>query len=63
MNQQQQQATDWRIERDNKMFFRVVRTLEDGPEFIRSASGKVSSFKTYEAAKRAVKRAESMEAA
>jgi hypothetical protein len=54
--------TAWRIERDNKLFFRVVRTLEDGPEFIRSASGKVSSFRTYAAAQRALKRAERMEA-
>jgi hypothetical protein len=52
----------WRIEREPvKLFFRVVRTLEDGPEFIRSASGKVSIFRTYAAAQRALRRAERME--
>jgi len=51
-------SADWHIERDNKLFFRVVRNGEEGAEYVRSASGRVSSFKTYDAAKRAVKRAE-----
>lgn len=56
-------ADAWRIEREPvKLFFRVVRTLEDGPEFIRSASGKVSIFRTYKAAQRAVRFAEAREA-
>jgi hypothetical protein len=54
-------ATPWRIEREPvKLFFRVVRTLEDGPEYVRSASGKVSIFKTYKAAQRAARRAENL---
>lgn len=56
------ESAAWRIEREPvKLFFRVVRTLEDGPEFIRSASGKVSVFRTYKAAQRAARRAELME--
>jgi hypothetical protein len=58
-----QQQTAWRIERDAKLFFRVVRSLEDGPEFVRSASGRVSSFRTYRAAQRAVRRADFMSGA
>jgi hypothetical protein len=45
--------TPWRIERDAKMFFCVVRDGDDGREYVRSASGRVSSFRTYKAAVRA----------
>ena len=62
MDHEMQSATPWRIEREPvKLFFRVVRTLEDGPEYVRSACGKVSIFKTYKAAQRAASRAEARE--
>ena len=59
-----QAATGWRVEREPvKLFFRVVRTLEDGPEYVRSASGKVSIFRSYKAAQRAAKWAQNREEA
>lgn len=43
----------WRIERNHKMQFAVVRTTADGREVLTSASGRARSFKTYAAAVRA----------
>lgn len=51
------ELTPWHIERDAKLFFRVARTGEDGQEYVRSASGRVSSFRTYAAAQRALRHA------
>jgi hypothetical protein len=48
-------TADWAIERDRKMFFCVTRVIGAERDFVRSASGKVSSFKTYAAARRALK--------
>jgi hypothetical protein len=49
--------TEWRIEREPvKLFFCVVRDGEDGKEYVRSASGRASIFKTYKAAQRAQRR-------
>lgn len=50
---EQPAVNPWRIERDAKLFFCVVRNGEEGREFVRSASGRVSSFRTYKAAQRA----------
>lgn len=43
----------WRIERNHKMQFCVVRDTSDGPEYVSGASGKPSSFKTYAGALKA----------
>lgn len=53
MNTDQHTPGLWRIERDAKMFFRVARDGAEGRDFVLSASGKVSSFKTWKAAERA----------
>ena len=58
-------TTDWRIERNHKMQFCVVRDTPEGREVLKSASGKDSSFKTSAGARRARDRAnrEAMEQA
>lgn len=43
----------WRIERNHKMQFCVVRDTPAGHEYVSSASGKPSSFKTFEGALKA----------
>ncbi len=51
----------WRIERNHKLQFCVVRDTEDGREFVTSAGGKPSSFKTWAGAQRALRGAEARE--
>lgn len=49
-------AGPWRIERNDKMQFRIVRgNAEIGVEALCSASGRPSSFKTWPGAQRALK--------
>jgi hypothetical protein len=50
--------TAWKIERNHKMHFCVARNTPEGKEFVTSASGKPSSFKTWAGAERARKAAE-----
>lgn len=45
----------WRIERNAKMQFCVVRDTADGREFRQAPSGKASSFKTWAAASRVMR--------
>lgn len=59
----QEQATQWRIARNEKMLFCVVRDTPEGREYLRSASGKPSSFKTWAGAQRACKAANKTAAA
>jgi hypothetical protein len=47
----------WRIERNRKEQFCVVRDTEDGRDYVTSANGKPSSFKTFDGARRALRRA------
>lgn len=51
--QQMETTSAWRIERNHKMHFRVVRDTPEGKEVLRSASGRDSSFRTYRGALRA----------
>jgi hypothetical protein len=44
----------WVIERNHKMLFCIARLTADGKEFLCSASGRPSSFKTYAGARRAL---------
>lgn len=46
----------WKIERNAKMQFAVARETVQGKEFRVSASGKPSSFKTWSAASRVMRR-------
>lgn len=46
----------WRIERNEKLQLRVVRDAPQGREVRRSAGGKESSFKTWAAASRCMRR-------
>jgi hypothetical protein len=48
----------WRIERNHKMHFYVVRDTQWLKEYVTSASGRPSSFKTWAGAQRAMRRAE-----
>lgn len=47
----------WRVERNHKMHFCVVRDTKEGREVLKSASGRDSSFKTSAGARRACDRA------
>lgn len=49
--------SSWRVERNHKMHFCVVRDTPEGREALKSASGKDSSFKTAAGARRARDRA------
>jgi hypothetical protein len=50
-------TTEWRIERNHKMHFCVVRDTLEGREVLKSASDRDSSFKTIAGAQRARNRA------
>jgi hypothetical protein len=59
----QQYPTPWRIARNAKMQFCVERDVAPRrKEFVLSASGRPSSFKTWAGAKRALRGANSREA-
>lgn len=47
--------SQWRIERNQKHHFAVVRDMPEGKEFRCSASGKPSSFKTWAGAQYALR--------
>lgn len=48
---------EWQIVRNQKMHFAVSRKVDGETEFLLSASGRASSFKTWAGARRAKKRA------
>jgi len=52
-----QTPPQWRIERNAKMQFCVVRDTSEGKEWRTSASGKPSSFKTWRGALHALNQA------